>query len=174
MLAETAQLVAGGSIHVLVNNAGVLEEWKAINDTDPSEWQRTWMVNVRGIFLATKALLPSMLAHKGGTIINISSIGGLLTRTGASAYQMSKTDVTRFTAFLDADHSSQGIRTFALEPGNVSTDLALCMPEDLHHILVDKPELSGAACVYLTTSSDASLVVKQTTCKAAMSLQTGI
>lgn len=81
---------------MLVNNAGVLEDWKSINDSDPDVWKHTWTVNVLGTYLATKALLPSMLSQKGGgTIINITSVGGLVTRPGASAYQSSKTQVTR-------------------------------------------------------------------------------
>ncbi|KAK9808312.1 hypothetical protein WJX73_000053 [Symbiochloris irregularis] len=142
---------ADGRVDVLINNAGVLETWKPLNDSDPAEWWRSFEVNIRGTYLGVKAVLPSMLKHKGGTVINLSSAGGLSTRAGASAYQTCKSDIMRFTAFLDVDHGEQGIRTFALHPGAVQTDLAFCMPEFMHKILVDTPELSGAVCVYLAT-----------------------
>ncbi|KAK9812464.1 hypothetical protein WJX73_002026 [Symbiochloris irregularis] len=52
---------ANGKLDVLINNAGSLEEWKPINDSDPLEWWQTYEVNMRGVYLATKACLPIML-----------------------------------------------------------------------------------------------------------------
>ena len=70
---------------------------------------------------------------------------------GASAYQTTKLAINRLANFIHADHASQGIRAFAVHPGGVKTDLAYGMPQDMHHILVDSPYLSGAMCVWLGT-----------------------
>lgn len=88
--ASEAQLVlflqdADGKLDVLINNAGVLEEWKSLNDSVPAEWWGSYEVNVRGTYLSVKAVLPSMLKNGGGTIINLSSGGALVTVKGASA-----------------------------------------------------------------------------------------
>lgn len=86
---------AEGVLDVLVNNAGVLEEWLPINESDTEVWWNTWELNLRSLYLMTKAVLPAMLQRGAGTIINTTSAGGLRTAPGASAYQGSKTAVIR-------------------------------------------------------------------------------
>ncbi|KAK9862986.1 hypothetical protein WJX84_002826 [Apatococcus fuscideae] len=143
---------AGGKLDVLVTNAGVLEQWRPFAETEPEEWWGTWEVNIRGSYLAARAATQSMLQRgQGGTIILISSAGSLRAKPGASAYQTTKLAINRLANFIHADHASQGIRAFAVHPGGVKTDLAYGMPQDMHHILVDSPYLSGAMCVWLGT-----------------------
>ncbi len=97
-------------------------------------------------------------SKRGGTIILITSAGSLRARPGASAYQSTKLAINRLAQFIDADHGKQGIRAFAIHPGGVPTKLALGMPQDMHAILVDTPQLSGGMCVYLSSSSRADFL----------------
>jgi NADP-dependent 3-hydroxy acid dehydrogenase YdfG len=78
-----------GKIDILVNNAGVLLS-KSLQETTVEEWDRLFSVNVRGVFLGCKSVLPGMQLAGGGSIVNISSIYGLIGAAGSAAYQASK------------------------------------------------------------------------------------
>ena len=66
---------AFGKLDVVVNNAGYLEAWQPLADSDPDEWWRTWDVNIRGVYEVTRALLPLVLKSEGKTILSIGSNG---------------------------------------------------------------------------------------------------
>ncbi|KAJ9149038.1 Short chain dehydrogenase family protein [Pleurostoma richardsiae] len=146
---EAVEAAFGGSLDMLVNNAGYLEEWKAVGESDPAEWWRSWEVNVKGTYLMCRHFMPLVLASKGKTIVNLTSAGAHNTNHGASAYQGSKFAICRFTQFLDAEYRSQGLVAVVAHPGGVRTELALNMPEFMHAILVDEPELAGDTFVWL-------------------------
>ena len=110
-----------GYIDILVNSAGVLRAFGPVAEVDPDDWWREIEVNVRGTFLATRAVLPGMLARRQGRIINMASVAGLQALPAGSAYCLSKAAVIRFTESLALDHSEQGIQAFAIHPGNVRT-----------------------------------------------------
>lgn len=152
--AETITTEFGGRLDILINNAGYLETWRPVAESDPDEWWKTWEVNVKGTYLMTRAFLPLLLSpnSKDGlkTIIQVSSFGGVVISPSASAYQSSKTAVIRFNDYLMAEYGGHGLLAFALHPGGVKTDLAVGMPEYMHEILVDTPELCGDAVVWLT------------------------
>ncbi|KAF9368461.1 hypothetical protein CPC16_005325 [Podila verticillata] len=139
-----------GHLDILVNNAGYLEEWKPVAETDPAEWWRSWEVNVKGLYLVTRAFLPLLLQGSQKTIINVSSVGALHTSRGASAYQTNKFAVLRFTEFLAVEYGDQGIVAIAIHPGGVLTELARNLPQDFHGILVDTPELAADSIAWLT------------------------
>lgn len=142
----------GGRLDILVNNAGYLETWVPIAESDPDEWWRTWEVNLKGPYLVSRAFVPLLLNTSNGpkTVVNISSVGAHRIMPGASAYQTSKFALLRLTEFLQAEYGSQGLLTFAVHPGGVPTDLAKCMPTEMHAVLTDTPELAGDTIVYLT------------------------
>ncbi|KAH9915673.1 NAD-P-binding protein [Fomitopsis serialis] len=147
----------GVHIDVLVNNAGYLEKTVPVHAADPSEWWKTWEVNIKGTFLPTHYLLKSVFttnttAPTPITIICTSSVGGLRTRPGFSGYQTTKTAINRFAEFLHAEYGEKGVRAFAYHPGGVLTKLAeYGMPPETHNtLLIDKPELAGGFCVFLT------------------------
>lgn len=75
-----------GGLDVLVNNAGWLERFVPMGESDVDEWWYTWEVNIRGLYLVTRAFLPLVLKSKEKTIVNLSSIGAHMTRPGVSAY----------------------------------------------------------------------------------------
>ena len=109
-----------GSIDVLVNNAGIAEQ-KMMNDITPSDWDRMFDVNVKGMFNTTKAVMDTMIHNKWGRIINISSIWGI---SGASCevhYSASKAAVIGFTKALAKEFGPSGITVNCVAPGVIDT-----------------------------------------------------
>ncbi len=138
------------SIDVLVNNAGHLEQYKPVGESNRSEWWKTWEVNVKGLYLVTQSLLPLVLQSSLKTIVNVTSRGALATWPGASGYQISKTAVTRITEFLDLEYKDKGLVAYAVHPGGVVTELAMAMPKEAHVVLKDTPELAADTISWLT------------------------
>lgn len=139
-----------GQVDILINNAGYLETFSPVIDSDPDEWWRSFEVNVKGVYLMAKMFLPLVLASQDKTIIAISSIGAHLTAPGASGYQTTKLAVLRLNSFLMAEYGDQGLIAYGCHPGGVMTDLARKMPDVYHQYLADDPELAGDTLVYLT------------------------
>ncbi|KAK5191079.1 hypothetical protein LTR92_008798 [Exophiala xenobiotica] len=139
-----------GSIDILINNAGYLEENRPLVESDPDEWWYAYEVNVKGVYLVTRSFLPLVLKSKDKTTIVTSSVGAVTTRAGFSAYQSTKTTVLRLNDFLMAEFGSQGLLAYGIHPGGVMTKLAQNMPKEMHGLLSDKPELAGDSLVWLT------------------------
>ncbi|KAL8713872.1 MAG: hypothetical protein Q9220_002018 [cf. Caloplaca sp. 1 TL-2023] len=147
---EAAAKVVGeemGTVDVLVNNAGYLESWLPLAESDPDDWWRTWEVNVRGIYLTTRSFLPLLLAGDRKTILNITSAGAHNATRGASAYQTSKLAILRLTEFTNVEYGEQGVVAFSIHPGGVMTNLAKGMPQAMQD---HTPELAANTFVYLT------------------------
>ena len=121
-----------GRLDILINNAGYLEVFTPIIDSDPDEWWKTWTVNIRGPYLVTRAFLPIMLKGGDKQIVNLSSVGAHGKRPGASAYQPSKLALCRITEFIMAEYGEAGVLAFCLHPGGVRTHLSLAMPKEIH------------------------------------------
>lgn len=148
--AEAAADLLGGSLDVLINNAGYLEEWKPIAESKPSEWWWTWEVNIKGTYLAAHYFLPMLLKSQTKTIINISSGGAHVLFPGASGYQTTKFALCRLTEFMDKEYHQQGLIAISLHPGAVKTELALNMPPDRLDVLTDTAELAADTIVWLS------------------------
>jgi NAD(P)-dependent dehydrogenase (short-subunit alcohol dehydrogenase family) len=148
--AETAADALGGSLDVLVNNAGYLDEWKPIAESKPSEWWRTWEVNIKGTYLAVHFFVPLLLKSETKTVINISSGGAHVIFPGASAYQTTKFALCRLTEFMDQEYHQEGLIAISVHPGGVKTDLAMNMPPERQSVLTDTPELAADTLVWLT------------------------
>ena len=142
---------AFGRLDILVNNAGYLENFVPVAESIVDDYWKVWDINMRGVYLVTRAFLPLLLKHGMKTILNVSSIGANLIMPGASGYQVTKLAVLRFGEFINAEYGEQGILCFGIHPGGVATELALNMPKAAHAGLVDKAELAGDAMVWLTT-----------------------
>ena len=117
---------------MLVNNAGYLETWYPVVETDPKEWWKTYEVNVRGIYYVSRACLPLLLKGDSKTVVNVTSRGAHMTYNGASGYQVTKLAVVRFTEFLCRDYAGQGLVAYSVHPGGVFTELGSNMPKHTH------------------------------------------
>jgi NAD(P)-dependent dehydrogenase (short-subunit alcohol dehydrogenase family) len=111
-----------GRVDVLVNNAGV-ELAKRITDTTEAEWDRLMSVNLKGVFLCSKAAIPVMQRQGGGVIVNVASELGLVGGSEIAAYCASKGGVLQLTKAMAIDHAADGIRVNCVCPGPVSTPL---------------------------------------------------
>lgn len=108
-----------GTLSILVNNAGVQIE-KTVLDTTNEDWDTLMGVNARGVFLACRALIPSM--DNGGSIINIGSISGHVADPGMALYNASKAFVHGLTRSVAVDHGP-AVRCNAICPGWIMTDM---------------------------------------------------
>lgn len=147
---ETAADMLGGSLDILINNAGYLEEWKPIAESNPSEWWWTWEVNIKGTYLATRYFVPLLLKSPTKTIINISSGGAHVMFPGASGYQTTKFALCRLTEFIDREYYQQGLIAISVHPGGIKTELAMNMPPERQSVLTDTLELAADTLVWLS------------------------
>ena len=112
-----------GRLDVLVNNAGYAN-MAAIEDVDFDDFRAQIDTNFLGVVRLTRAALPIMRAQRAGHIIQVSSVGGRLTRPGLAAYQSAKWAVTGFSGVLAQEVAPLGIKVTVLEPGGMRTDWA--------------------------------------------------
>ena len=113
-----------GKLDILVNNAGV-NLWKKIEDTSLDEWRWLMSINLDGVFLGTKYAMGAMKKSGGGSIINISSVAGMVGTLDTSAYHASKGGVRIFTKAAALECSKAGydynIRVNSVHPGVIKT-----------------------------------------------------
>ena len=138
-----------GRLDILINNAGYLETWKPIASSDVADWWKTFEVNVKGVYLMDRALIPLLLKGGDKTIIVVTSMGAHVVVPAGSAYQTTKLAVIRLNNFLVAEYGEQGLLAYAVHPGGVPTELAKGMPEFMHEVLQDTPELASDMIVWL-------------------------
>ena len=127
---DIARMLAGaeaafGSVNILVNNAGILLE-KPLLQTGEDEWDRVLAVDLKSVFLLSRAVLPGMQARQQGVIVNIASDLGLLGRANFAAYCAAKAGVIGLTRAMAREFAPH-IRVNAVAPGAVNT--AMVAPE---------------------------------------------
>jgi len=136
-------LAAYARLDVLVNNAGI-ELAKKVTDTTEAEWDRLMNVNLKGVFLCSKAAIPVMRRNGGGVIVNVASELGLVGGSEIAAYCASKGGVVQLTKAMAIDHAGDGIRVNCVAPGPVSTPLLEAIvetssnPEEERRRIVEK------------------------------------
>lgn len=160
-----------GRIDVLVNNFGTSNPGKDLNftHTDPTVFLDTVNLNLRSVFMASQAAAKHMAVHGGGSIINISSVGGLVPDISQVAYGTSKAAINYLTKLIAVQEAKNKIRCNAVLPGMTATEaVEKNLTEDfrklfLRHIPLGRmglPEEIAAAVVYLA-SDDAAYTTGQ-------------
>lgn len=111
-----------GRIDILFNNAGILEGGTVVTTT-MDVWDRTIDINVKGVFLMSKYAVPLMAKHGGGSIINNSSVLGMVGMENCVAYNASKGAVRQITRSMALDHAKENIRVNSICPGYIKTKM---------------------------------------------------
>ena len=129
-----------GKLSVLINNAGIAEQ-RLFSDITENDWDRMFDVNMKGMFLVTKAFLPDMVHEKYGKIINVSSIWGI---TGASCevhYSASKAAVIGFTKALAKELGPSNINVNCVAPGVIDTEMNNHLDVETKSVLCEETPL---------------------------------
>jgi cyclopentanol dehydrogenase len=111
-----------GKLDILVNNAGILRI-EGLEATTMEIWEQVFAVNQTGVFLGMKFAVPAMRAAGGGSIVNISSVAGLVGGGGATAYQASKGAVRIMTKSVATEYARDKIRVNSIHPGLITTQM---------------------------------------------------
>lgn len=130
-----------GKVDVLVNCAGTALPIKTILDVSEEEYDKTFDVNMKGIFLVTKAVLPHML-EKGGAIINVSSMWGIIGGSCEAVYSATKAAVIGFTKALAKEFAGANIRVNAIAPGYIETKMNSAFSENDKELIKEDIPLS--------------------------------
>jgi 3-oxoacyl-[acyl-carrier protein] reductase len=123
-----------GRLDILVNNAGILRATSPLETIPLDEWQQMLAINVTGVFLCTRAVLPIMKARRSGKIVNISSSAGRSTSTfGGAHYTTAKAAILGLTRHTAREAAPYGINVNAIAPGSIDTDMVreLATPEHM-------------------------------------------
>ena len=122
LVAETLKRL--GRLDVLVNNAATNPHFGYVLDADLGQWDKTFEVNLRGIFWLTKKVVESWMGEHGGAIVNVASVGGIRTGFGLGIYNVTKAAVIHLTKQLALELGGNGIRVNAVAPGLIKTYFA--------------------------------------------------
>lgn len=120
-----------GDLHVMVNNAGVSGTLRRLLDDDLSDFHRVMAVNVLGVMAGTRDAARHMAEHGGGSVINLTSIGGIQAGGGVMTYRASKAAVIQFTKSAAIELAHYDIRVNAIAPGNIPTPILASSAGDL-------------------------------------------
>jgi len=116
---------AFGPVSVLVNNAGISSAAGPIDTIDEADFRRVIDVNLISVFLGMKTTLPSMRRARSGSIINISSVAGIVASVNSTAYSASKFAIRGLTKTVALDVSKYGIRVNSVHPGIIETPMVI-------------------------------------------------
>jgi 3-oxoacyl-[acyl-carrier protein] reductase len=120
------------SIEILVNNAGIAGVTKPTWEFTPEEWQEVLQVNLFGVFLCCRAVVPKMIENGYGRIVNIASIAGKEGNPNAAHYSASKAGVIALTKSLGKELVKKGVIVNCITPAVIETDILKTVPQ--HHI----------------------------------------
>jgi 3-oxoacyl-[acyl-carrier protein] reductase len=162
-----------GRIDVLVNNAGILRDsqlvkWKdgsVLSMMDDATFDAVINVNLKGVFLCTRAVVPHMIRGGGGVILNASSVVGLYGNFGQTNYAATKAGVINFTRTWSRELGKYNIRVNAVAPGFIATEMVKQMPPKILENMVSKTPLGkmgepdDIANAYVWLASDAAKFV---------------
>lgn len=118
-----------GRVDILVNNAGITRDQLLLRMSD-EDWDRVLNVNLKSVFLCTRAVLRHMLKQRWGRIVNISSIVGIIGNPGQANYASAKAGIIGFTRTIAKEVASRGITVNAIAPGFIDTEMTQKLPEE--------------------------------------------
>jgi len=155
-----------GPVDVLVNNAGIKRD-SALHNMDPAAWQEVIDTNLTGTFNYCRVLMKSLIRH-GGSVINVTSVSGIIGMAGQTNYSASKAGVIGFTKALAREVARFGVRVNAVAPGFIDTDMTASMDENARKKLYSQiplgkpgtPKQVARAVLYLA-SEDAAYITGQ-------------
>src|SRR5262252_6187440 len=116
-------IAALGPLEIMVNNAGILDGYFNVDETDEKTWRRVIDIDLTGVFLGCKRALAEMLPRGRGRIVNMASVAGLNGTGGGAAYVAAKHGVVGLTRQMAVTYSSRGVTINAVCPGPILTDL---------------------------------------------------
>ncbi|MEK5443165.1 MULTISPECIES: 3-oxoacyl-[acyl-carrier-protein] reductase [unclassified Fredinandcohnia] len=119
-----------GSLDILVNNAGITRD-NLLMRMKEEEWDDVININLKGVFLSTKAVTRQMMKQRSGKIINIASIVGVSGNPGQANYVAAKAGVIGLTKTAAKELASRNITVNAVAPGFITTDMTDKLPEDV-------------------------------------------
>ncbi len=123
-----------GKVDILVNNAGITSDQLLVRMSE-EEWDRVINVNLKGVFLCTRAVLRHMIRQRWGRIISISSISGIVGNAGQANYTASKAGIIGFTRSIAKEVASRGITANAIAPGFIDTAMTQRLKEEVREEL---------------------------------------
>lgn len=126
MVAET--VAAYGRIDILVNNAGITRDQLVLRMSD-EDWDKVININLKSVFLCTRAVLRQMIKQRWGRIVNIASIIGIIGNAGQANYAASKAGIIGFTKSISKEVASRGITANAVAPGFIDTKMTQQLDE---------------------------------------------
>jgi NADP-dependent 3-hydroxy acid dehydrogenase YdfG len=142
-----------GRIDILVNNAG-MGVLKTVADLSLEEFDTMWKVNMRGVFITTKAVLPIMTRAARGNIVNISSLAGKNSFKGGAGYSATKWALRAFASSLMLEVREHNIRVVTIFPGSVDTSFSAGGKKGSH---ITQPEDVADAVVFAVTAPARSM-----------------
>ncbi|WP_333638153.1 3-oxoacyl-[acyl-carrier-protein] reductase [Tissierella praeacuta] len=124
-----------GTIDILVNNAGITKDNLLIRMKE-QDWDEVMDVNLKGVFLCTKAVSRIMMKKRYGKIINITSVVGITGNAGQGNYSASKAGVIGFTKSMARELASRGIRVNGIAPGFIETDMTDVLKDEIKEAML--------------------------------------
>lgn len=133
-----------GHIDILVNNAGITRDGLLMRMKD-EDFDAVIDINLKGVYLVTKAVSKIMMKQRAGHIINMTSVVGLMGNAGQANYAASKAGVIGFTKSCAKELASRGITVNAIAPGFINTDMTDVLPEKVKEVMVTQIPLGRMA-----------------------------
>lgn len=157
-----------GRIDILVNNAGVTRDTLLIRMSE-DQWDEVMRINLKGAFLLSQAVAKIMMKQRTGSIINISSVVGLMGNAGQCNYSASKAGMIAFTKSAARELAPRGVRVNAVAPGFIISQMTDCLPDSIKKAMLKAIPLNRfgvgsdiANAVSFLASDDASYITGQT------------
>lgn len=127
---EVVRKVLGGTIEILVNNAGITSD-AMLHKMTPDQWNRVIATDLTGVFNMSRAVIGPMREAGFGRLINISSINGQKGQLGQSNYAAAKAGLLGFTKALALESAGKGVTVNAVAPGYVATEMVAAVPQEV-------------------------------------------